>query len=100
MTKSRLVSAHLIVERKVANWTSKQSQRKGRTLYLLEKEKNKKKTQLEVLKAVSWVWDGVSTQLWPGLAVKLKLWSRSELALGLFLGVREGGLFSGDEISH
>lgn len=90
----------MVVERKVADWTSEQSQRKRKTLNVFRRKKPKKKTELEVLKAVSWVWDGVSTQLWPGLAVKLKLWSRRELALRLFLRVREGGLFSGNEISY
>lgn len=41
-TKSRLVLACLVVERKVANWTSEQSQRKRKTLNVFRRKKPKK----------------------------------------------------------
>lgn len=80
------------------------------------KEKNsvclegKKRTELSVLKAVWWVWDGMSSQCcsfssWSPAALpragnKLKPWSRTELTLQMFFRGEESGLFSGSEIPY
>lgn len=63
-----------------------------------------------MVKAISLLWDGPSSRCCSlsscppaalaGAGSKPKQWWRRELTLQLFFGGKEGGLFSGDEISY